>query len=106
MARQREYVVTRSDLYRELCQGYDVPDGLEDLPSLPLVDKEVLRASQRAFPPSAPISRPTRRRSCACTARVARRRGMNLALSEADALDTAEIGARAQRASGSVPVMS
>ncbi|MGA0066916.1 MAG: phenylacetate--CoA ligase family protein [Candidatus Nanopelagicales bacterium] len=103
-SRQREYVVTRSDLYRELCQGYDVPDGLEDLPSLPLVDKEVLRASQRAFPPFGAYLAA----DPAAVLRVHRTGGttgeaMNLALSEADALDTAEIGARAQRASGLGP---
>ena len=47
-ARQREYVVTRSALYRELWQGYDVPDGLEDLASLPQVAKGALRAACRA----------------------------------------------------------
>ena len=103
-SRQREYVATRSALYREMWQEYDVPHGLDELPRLPLVDKEILRASQREQPPFGAYLAA----SSSEVQRVHRTGGttgeaMNLALSEADALDTAEIGARAQRASGLGP---
>lgn len=102
--RQRAYVAEHSDLYREAWQGRAVPDRLEDIASLPLVDKEMLRASQRSHPPfGAYLASPS-----AGVRRVHRTGGttgeaMNLALSDADAIDTAEIGARAQRASGLGP---
>ena len=103
-ARQREYVADRSMLYRDFWQGYEVPGSLENLPSLPLVDKEALRASQRVAPPFGAYLAADPE----AVLRVHRTGGttgeaMNLALSEADALDTAEIGARAQRASGLLP---
>jgi phenylacetate-CoA ligase len=101
---QRAYVMEHSDLYRDVWDGYDVPLSLDDLATLPLVDKEVLRASQREQPPFGAylVSSPSHVR------RVHRTGGttgeaMNLALSESDAQDTAEIGARAQRASGLGP---
>ncbi len=103
-SRQREYVATHSSLYRSLWEGYVVPEALEDLARLPLVDKEVLRESQRRRPPyGAYLASPSD-----AVRRVHRTGGttgeaMNLALSPDDALDTAEIGARAQRASGLGP---
>ena len=103
-SRQREYVVERSELYRSLWRLQTVPERLEDLPDLPLVDKEALRESQRVKPPFGAYLAAASDTVC----RVHRTGGttgeaMNLALSEVDALDTAEIGARAQHASGLGP---
>ena len=101
---QREYVKERSALYREIWTGHDVPESLDDLAGLPLVDKDMLRASQREHPPfGAHLAA-----SVDVVRRVHRTGGttgeaMNLALSAADAEDTAEVGARAQRASGLGP---
>ena len=98
---QRDYVKERSALYRDVWTGYDVPESLDDLARLPLVDKETLRASQRECPPFGDYLASSRED----VRRVHRTGGttgeaMNLALSAADAQDTAEVGARAQRASG------
>jgi phenylacetate-CoA ligase len=103
-AQQREYVKERSALYRETWTGYDVPESLDDLAALPLVDKETLRSSQREQPPfgaylAASVDDVRRVHRTGGTTGEA----MNLALSAADAEDTAEIGARAQRASGLGP---
>jgi phenylacetate-CoA ligase len=101
---QRDHVREHSDLYRDVWDGYAVPESLDDLPDLPLVDKEVLRASQREHPPfgaylaAAPAGVRRVHRTGGTTGEA-----MNLALSEADARDTAEVGARAQRASGLGP---
>ena len=101
---QRDHVREHSDLYRDVWAGYAVPESLDDLPALPLVDKEVLRASQREHPPfgaylaAAPAGVRRVHRTGGTTGEA-----MNLALSEADARDTAEVGARAQRASGLGP---
>lgn len=101
---QRDHVREHSDLYRDAWAGYAVPESLDDLPALPLVDKEVLRASQREHPPfgaylaAAPAGVRRVHRTGGTTGEA-----MNLALSEADARDTAEVGARAQRASGLGP---
>ena len=103
-AHQRAFVREHSDLYREIWAGYDAPESLDDLAALPLVDKEILRASQRAHPPFgaylASLPDVVRRvhRTGGTTGEA-----MNLALSAADAEDTAEVGARAQRASGLGP---
>ena len=103
-SQQRSHVREHSALYREVWQGYDVPDSLDDIAHLPLVDKETLRASQRAHPPfgaylaAAPADVRRVHRTGGTTGEA-----MNLALSEADAQDTAEVGARAQRASGLGP---
>jgi len=102
--RQREYVAASSPLHRRVWAGAEPPRRLEGLAELPLVDKEMLRESQRAHPPfgdylAAPEGR---------IARVHRTSGpsgtaMNLALSVADARETAIVGARAQAASGLGP---
>lgn len=103
-SQQRAYVREHSDLYREIWTGYDVPESLDDLVALPLVDKEILRASQREHPPfgaylaSSPDAVSRVHRTGGTTGEA-----MNLALSAADAEDTAEVGARAQRASGLGP---
>ncbi len=101
---QRAHVLEHSDLYHDVWAGYAVPESLDDLPALPLVDKEVLRASQREHPPfgaylaAAPAGVRRVHRTGGTTGEA-----MNLALSEADARETAEVGARAQRASGLGP---
>ena len=102
--RQRSYVAESSDLHRTLWRGIDVPERLDDLARLPLVDKDLLRASQREHPPFGSYLAA----SAADVRRVHRTGGttgeaMNLALSTEDAEETAEIGARAQRASGLGP---
>ena len=103
-AQAREYVKECSAFYREIWTGYDVPESLDDLAALPLVDKETLRASQREHPPfgaylAAAVDEVRRVHRTGGTTGEA----MNLALSAADAEDTAEVGARAQRASGLGP---
>ena len=45
--RQRGYILERSPLLRDVWGEQEVPTRLEDIESLPLVDKELLRASQR-----------------------------------------------------------
>ena len=102
--RQRGYILERSPLLRDVWGVQEVPSLLEDIESLPLVDKELLRASQRSAPPfgaylaADPVD----------VLRIHRTGGtsgeaMNLALSAADADQTAIVGARAQRASGLRP---
>lgn len=99
--RQRHYVLERSPFVRDMWGEQEAPVHLEDIESLPLIDKEMLRASQRAAPPfgaylaADPVD----------VIRIHRTGGtsgeaMNLALSHADAHQTAIVGARAQRASG------
>lgn len=84
--------------------GAEPPRRLEALAELPLVDKEMLRESQRAHPPfgdylAAPADRIARVHRTSGTSGTA----MNLALSARDAQETAIVGARAQAASGLGP---
>ena len=100
-ADQREYVRSHSTLLQRVWNGQEPPVRVEDLPSLPLVDKDLLRASQREDPPFGAYFATDRGH----VRRVHRTGGttgeaMNLALSAADAEQTALIGARAQRAAG------
>ncbi len=102
--RQRDYVLARSALHRRVWAGRLPPPHLEALAELPLIDKEMLRASQRAHPPfgdylAAPPERIARVHRTSGTTGTA----MNLALSAADAQQTAIVGARAQSASGLGP---
>jgi phenylacetate-CoA ligase len=102
--RQREYVATRSALHRRVWGRAEPPRRLEGLAELPLVDKEMLRASQRAHPPfgdylAAPVDKIARIHRTSGTTGTA----MNLALSARDAQETAIVGARAQAASGLGP---
>ena len=102
--RQRAYVLGASPLHRRLWAGKTPPARLADLAELPLVDKEMLRASQRAHPPFGDYLASTE----AKVARVHRTSGttgtaMNLALSARDAHETAVVGARAQSAAGLGP---
>lgn len=103
-SRQRDYVSAASTFFGEHWAGHHVPEQLNDIASLPLVDKDMLRASQRdAGPYGAYLAADPR------TIRRVHRTGgttgeaMNLALSEVDAQQTATVGARAQAAAGLGP---
>lgn len=103
-ARQRDYVAAKSALHRRAWNGAVPPERLEALADLPLIDKEMLRESQRLHPPFGDYlaAEP------AAIARVHRTSGttgtaMNLALSARDAHETAIVGGRAQAASGLGP---
>ncbi len=102
--RQRDYVVARSPLHRRAWEGAIPPSRLEALAELPLIDKEMLRQSQRDHPPfgdylAAPPEQIARIHRTSGTTGTA----MNLALSVSDAHETAMVGARAQAASGLGP---
>jgi phenylacetate-CoA ligase len=102
--KQREYVFARSPLHRRLWSGAEPPLRLEAIADLPLVDKEMLRQSQRDHPPFGDYLAAEETR----IARIHRTSGttgtaMNLALSQRDAHETAMVGARAQAASGLGP---
>lgn len=101
---QRRYVLERSAFFQRLWNGRTVPERLEDLAALPLCDKAMLRASQAAHPPYGNYLAASER----SVSRLHRTSGttgqaMNLALSTADARQTAQVGARAQRAAGLGP---
>ena len=101
---QRRYVLDHSLFLRELWANYSVPQRLEDVSQLPLCDKQMLRRSQAVMPPfgdylAAPEERVIRIHRTSGTSGQA----MNLALSAADARQTAEVGARAQSAAGLRP---
>ena len=103
-SRQRDYVTTTSALLRQQWAGTLPPADLADLAALPLVDKEILRSSQQSTPPfggylAADAGEVRRIHRTGGTTGEA----MNLALSGADADQTAQIGARAQRAAGLRP---
>ena len=101
---QRAHVQANSAFYQRLWAGRAPPAGLEELAELPLSDKTMLRASQVAQPPfgdylAMPEDRVSRLHRTSGTTGQA----MNLALSAADAAQTAEVGGRAQRAAGLGP---
>jgi phenylacetate-CoA ligase len=103
---QRDYVAARSPLHRRAWGKHTPPARLADLAELPLIDKEMLRQSQRVHPPfgdylaadDTEIARVHRTSGTTGTA-------MNLALSQRDAAEMALLGARALRASGLKPGM-
>jgi phenylacetate-CoA ligase len=101
---QYRYVLKNSPFFSALWSESRASPRLEDLPLLPLCDKEMLHRSQAEAPPfgnflAAPESSVVRvHRSSGTTGRT-----MNLVLSAADAQQTAVVGARAQRASGLGP---
>jgi phenylacetate-CoA ligase len=102
--RQRTYVEAASALHRRAWAGQAPPERLEDLPALPLLDKEMLRQSQRDHPPfgdylAAPEWRILRVHRTSGTSGTA----MNLALAARDIEQTAVVGARAQAAGGLGP---
>ncbi len=103
-ARQRDMLAQTSPFLKRLWRGRAPPKRLEDLPELPLIDKALLRASQKAAPPfgdylAVPVASVARLHRTSGTTGEA----MNLALSRRDAAETAEVGARAQAASGLGP---
>jgi phenylacetate-CoA ligase len=102
--RQRHYVLANSPLHRRAWGGMAPPPRLEGLAELPLIDKEMLRASQRASPPfgdylAVPADAVARVHRTSGTTGTA----MNLAMSAADAQQTAVVGGRAQSAAGLGP---
>jgi phenylacetate-CoA ligase len=101
---QRDYVTQRSALHLRAWQGRTPPLRLEALAELPFTNKEMLRQSQRDYPPfgdylAAPPKAVIRVHRTSGTTGTA----MNLALSAKDAHETAMVGARAQSASGLGP---
>lgn len=101
---QRDYVTRSSPLHRRAWGSTHPPQSLAGLADLPLIDKEMLRASQRDHPPFGDYLAADENE----IARVHRTSGttgtaMNLALSRRDAEETALVGARAQGASGLGP---
>ncbi|MDZ7839885.1 MAG: phenylacetate--CoA ligase family protein [Gammaproteobacteria bacterium] len=102
---QSAYVQARSGFYRTLYGARRVvPDDLEYLVELPFTDKQMLREDQERNRPfgsylAADPTRIMRMHRTSGTTGAA----MNLALSRADALMSAEVGGRAQTASGLGP---
>ena len=101
---QRHYVAGNSGFYQHLWDGVPVPNRLQDVSNLPLCDKEMLRESQVTYPPlgnylAAQSSQLIRVHRTSGTTGQA----MNVALTRADAEQTARIGARSYRASGLRP---
>jgi phenylacetate-CoA ligase len=102
--RQREYLRHASPLHRRVWAGKLPPVRLDGLTELPLIDKEILRESQRACPPfgdylAAAATQVMRIHRTSGTTGTA----MNLALSAEDAHETAVVGARAQSSAGLGP---
>ncbi len=102
--RQRTYVLAASALHRRAWDGREPPERLEELPALPLIDKEMLRQSQQAQPPfgdylAAPDRRILRVHRTSGTSGTA----MNLAMAARDIEQTAAVGARCQAAGGLGP---
>jgi len=101
---QREHVRARSPFFRSLWGGREPPASLAGLGELPACDKAMLRRSQAEHPPfgdylAAPAAAIRRIHRTSGTTGQA----MNLALGAGDAEQTAEVGARAQRAAGAGP---
>jgi phenylacetate-CoA ligase len=101
---QAAYVGQASPFFQRLWHGKRPPSHLRNLPEMPLVDKAMLRQSQAENGPfgdylAAPQTSIVRLHRTSGTTGQA----MNLALSRADALQTAIVGGRAQRASGLGP---
>lgn len=101
---QLAYVARQSAFFQRLWDRKAPPNKLERLETLPLCDKAMLRESQVQHPPFGDYL-------AAADAKVARLhrtsgttgQAMNLALSATDARLTAEVGGRAQAASGLGP---
>jgi len=101
---QARYVTESSDFYRRQLATEKVSGKLEQIKDLPFTDKEMLRNDQKHTPPfgsyiATDESRIVRMHRTSGTTGTA----MNLALTRQDALMTAEVGARAQSASGLGP---
>ena len=98
---QRAYVISQSPFFARLWAARSVPERLEDLSALPLCDKAMLRESQAAHPPFGDYLAAVREfvirlhRTSGTTGQA-----MNIAQTEADAAQTAAIGARCFQAAG------
>ena len=101
---QRAYVADGSPFFARLWAGRRVPERLEDFSALPLCDKAMLRESQAAHPPfgdylaAAPEFVVRLHRTSGTTGQA-----MNIAQTQADAAQTAAVGARCFRAAGLTP---
>jgi len=101
---QAAFVADRSPFFRRLWGAKAPPRDLAGLGELPLSDKAMLRESQARHPPFgdylaiAPERVNRVHRTSGTTGQA-----MNIALTEADARQTAQVGARAQRAAGLGP---
>ena len=101
---QREYVLNHSEFFTNLWGQTQAPERLEDLALLPLCNKAMLRESQRAHPPfgnylAAPDAQVTRlHRTSGSTGHA-----MNVALTQFDADQTVQVGARCHLAVGVKP---
>jgi phenylacetate-CoA ligase len=100
-AAQRRHVIS-SPFLAAVWAGTPVPESLDGLSSLPLIDKAMLRLDQAAHPPFGSYL------AFEAVARLHRTSGttgqaMNIALSAADAHVTAVVGGRAQSAAGLGP---
>ena len=101
---QSRYVQQNSRFYQEFFGSLQLSGNLDEIPDLPFTDKEMLRNNQHRFPPfgsyiaadEAALNRLHRTSGTTGTA-------MNLALTAQDALMTAQVGGRAQAASGLGP---
>ena len=90
---QRAYVLANSPLHRRAWAGREPPVRLEAFADLPFIDKEMLRASQRDYPPfgdylAAEVNKVARVHRTSGTSGTA----MNLAMSAQDAHETALVG--------------
>ena len=102
---QCRYIEANSAFYQRHLNGHPALRGeLTEIAAFPLTDKEMLREDQRRYPPLGSylacepylVTRAHRTSGTTGTA-------MNLALTAQDALMTAAVGGRAQRASGLGP---
>lgn len=103
-ARQAEYIGSASAFYRRHFGGKTLAGDLRALADLPFTDKEMIRTDQKENPPfgsylASDVDRISRIHRTSGTTGVA----MNLALSHADAVMTAKVGARSQAAAGLGP---
>ena len=98
---QAAYVSECSDFYAKHLKGVRLTGDLAEFADVPFTDKEMIRADQRDNPPfgsylASPVESISRVHRTSGTSGIA----MNLALSRADAVLTAKVGARAQSAAG------
>lgn len=101
---QAEFVRARSGFYKQFLPRKPLAGDLDELADLPFTDKQMIREDQRDNPPfgsylAADPDTISRVHRTSGTSGVA----MNLALSAADAVMTAKVGARAQKAAGLGP---
>lgn len=102
--KQARYVQQHSNFYRALLDKQKLKGDINEIADLPFTDKEMLRRDQNRNPPfgsylTSPVEQLIRMHRTSGTTGSA----MNLALTRQDARLTAEIGGRAQSASGLGP---